>query len=433
MKKDTFKTSIFILLIGGFLTKIFGFIIRIYSTRILGTEGISYLTIVTPTYSLFITLATFSLPISISKLISEGKTRGKHIIFSTAFFLLFFHLALILLVLFSSSFIAVNLLKQPKVTPLIVAMAATLPFISLSSILKGYFLGKMKVSPNVISNIFEQLFRILFILIALPVIVHQNVFLGVIAYILLNAITEIISVCTFIFFLPRHAKIHKEVLKPQKNIIFSILNTSIPSVSSRLVGNIGFFLEPIILTNFLLYCGYSNTYILEEYAAYNAYAITLLTMPSFFVGAICQVLVPEVSKFKATQNEAMLKRRIRQALSYSFIIGLVSSAIIFVFRDPLLAVLYKTNLGSDYIFILAPFFVLFYLEAPLSSILEASGNAKQSFKITFLGVILKLITLSILSLCKIGLYSLVFSEIINIIFVVIYSIKSVKKGLKHPL
>ena len=320
---------------------------------------------------------------------------------STAFFLLFFHLALILLVLFSSSFIAVNLLKQPKVTPLIVAMTATLPFISLSSILKGYFLGKMKVSPNVISNIFEQLFRILFILIALPVIVHQNVLLGVIAYILLNAITEIISVCTFIFFLPRHAKIHKEDLKPQKNIIFSILNTSIPSVSSRLVGNIGFFLEPIILTNFLLYCGYSNTYILEEYAAYNAYAITLLTMPSFFVGAICQVLVPEVSKFKATQNEAMLKRRIRQALSYSFIIGLVSSAIIFVFRDPLLAVLYKTNLGSDYIFILAPFFVLFYLEAPLSSILEASGNAKQSFKITFLGVILKLITLRILSLCKI--------------------------------
>ena len=433
MKKDTFKTSIFILLIGGFLTKIFGFIIRIYSTRILGTEGISYLTLVTPTYSLFITLATFSLPISISKLISEGKTRGKHIIFSAAFFLLFFHLALILLVLFSSSFIAVNLLKHPKVTPLIVAMAATLPFISLSSILKGYFLGKMKVSPNVISNIFEQLFRILFILIALPVIVHQNVLLGVIAYILLNAITEIISVCTFIFFLPRHAKIHKEDLKPQKNIIFSILNTSIPSVSSRLVGNIGFFLEPIILTNFLLYCGYSNTYILEEYAAYNAYAITLLTMPSFFVGAICQVLVPEVSKFKATQNEAMLKRRIRQALSYSFIIGLVSSAIIFVFRDPLLAVLYKTNLGSDYIFILAPFFVLFYLEAPLSSILEASGNAKQSFKITFLGVILKLITLSILSLCKIGLYSLVFSEIINIIFVVFYSIKSVKKGLKQPL
>ena len=433
MKKDTFKTSIFILLIGGFLTKIFGFIIRIYSTRILGTEGISYLTIVTPTYSLFITLATFSLPISISKLISEGKTRGKHIIFSAPFFLLFFHLALILLVLFSSSFIAVNLLKQPKVTPLIVAMAATLPFISLSSILKGYFLGKMKVSPNVISNIFEQLFRILFILIALPVIVHQNVLLGVIAYILLNAITEIISVCTFIFFLPRHAKIHKEDLKPQKNIIFSILNTSIPSVSSRLVGNIGFFLEPIILTNFLLYCGYSNTYILEEYAAYYAYAITLLTMPSFFVGAICQVLVPEVSKFKATQNEAMLKRRIRQALSYSFIIGLVSSAIIFVFRDPLLAVLYKTNLGSDYIFILAPFFVLFYLEAPLSSILEASGNAKQSFKITFLGVILKLITLSILSLCKIGLYSLVFSEIINIIFVVFYSIKSVKKGLKQPL
>ncbi len=427
MKKDTFKTSIFILLFGGFLVKILGFVIRILSTRALKTEGISYLTIVMPTYSLFITLATFSLPISISKLVSEGKIRGKNIFFSATFFLILFHLVLIFVVFISSSFIATNLLKQPKLTPLIWAMAGTLPFISLSSVLKGYFLGKLKVHPNVISNIFEQLARILFILFFLPKIIEFHLFYGVMSYILFNAFTEFISVCTFIFFLPKHIKIEKKDLRPQKKIISQILQISVPSVSSRFIGNIGFFLEPIILTNFLLFSGYSSNYILTEYAAYNAYAIALLTMPSFFIGAICQVLIPEISKYQAEENYTMLKKRIRQALSYAFLIGLTSSTLIFLFRIPLLKILYKTTMGSDYIFVLAPVFVLFYLEAPLSAILEAGGEAKLSFQITFFGVILKLMMLSILSLCHIGMYSLVFSEIINIIFVVFLSMKGMKR------
>ena len=95
MKKDTFKTSILILLLGGITTKIFGFIIRILSTRILTPEGISYLTIVMPTYSLFITLSSFALPISISKMVSENKIRSKKIFFSTCFFILFLEIILI--------------------------------------------------------------------------------------------------------------------------------------------------------------------------------------------------------------------------------------------------------------------------------------------------------------------------------------------------
>lgn len=431
MKKDTFKKSILILLFGGLMTKIFGFIIRILSTRTLGTEGISYLTIVMPTYSLFVTLSSFALPISISKMVSERKIRSKRIFFSTCFFIMLFLSGLIFLIFLTAPFIANQLLKQPKVYPLILAMAFTLPFIAITSFLKGYFLGKLKVHPNVISNFFEQITRILFIIFFLPQIICHGLMYGVISYILLNGLTEFISILVFSFFLPRKIALKKEDMKPSMKIIKEMLQTSLPSMSSRVFGNIGFFLEPILLTNILLFSGYSSAYILKEYAAYNAYAIGLLTLPAFFVAAICQILIPEVSKYKSQNNTIMLKKRIKEALTYSFIIGLLSSVFLFFSRDFLLNLLYKTTLGSDYIFILAPFFVLFYLEAPLSSILEAAGFAKESFFITFLGVILKLIVLSLLSLCHIGLYSLVFSEIINIIFVVALSFKALKK-VYHP-
>lgn len=423
--------SIFILLIGGFITKIFGFLIKILFTRTIGQEGISLYTIVMPTYSLLITIATFALPISISKLVSENKIRSKTIVFSTACFILLFNAVFIIFILFLAPIMSKYLLKQPNVTPLIWAMAATLPFISISSILKGYFLGKFKVAPNTISNIFEQLFRIFFLIVILPYFAQKNVMLGVILFILVNVITELISIFTFSLFLPKKAFLHKEGLTVQKNIINRVLSISIPSVSSRFIGNIGFFLEPIILTNLLLFSGYSNNFILTEYAAYNAYAIGLLTLPSFFVSAISQILIPEISKFHAKKETFMIKKRLKQALIYSFLIGLVSSVFILWFRNPLLMILYKTTNGSDYILALAPFFVLFYLEAPLSSTLQALDKSKTAMKITLYGMILKLVLLTILSLAHIGLYSLVISEIINIIFVVLAHIQVILKYFQN--
>lgn len=430
MKKDTFKTSIMILLIGGFITKILSFVIRVLYTRTIGEEGINLYTIVTPTFGLFITLAQFALPISISKLVSENRIRSKKIVFSTFFFILLFNLFLILFVLVTAPFIANNLLKQPTVTPLLYAMAFTLPFISITSILKGYFLGKLQVAPNTISNIFEQTVRILFLLFGLPLLVKKSILLGVISYILFNIITEIVSIFTFWCFLPKKKSLHKEDIHPDQKIIKRVLKISVPSVSSRLIGNIAFFLEPIVLTNLLLFFGYSNSYILEEYASYNAYAIGLLTIPSFLVAAICQILIPEISKYHSQKNILMIKRRIKQALSYSFIIGFFCSMFLFFFRDPLLNIIYNTTRGNEYIFALAPFFVLFYLEAPLSSTLQALDESKKAMQITLYGSILKLSTMAILCCFKIGLYALVFSEILNIFFVVSLNARNVHKTIK---
>ncbi len=429
MAKDKFKTSILILILGGFIVKILGFVVKILYTRIIGMEGVSLYTIVMPTYSLFITLASFALPISISKLISEKKHSSKKIIFSTALLMMVFNVILMLIVIFLAPFISHVLLKNNEAYYLLIAMAFTLPFISATSILKGYFLGKLKVYPNTISNIFEQIVRILFLLYFLPNICKTSILLAVISLILLNILSEITSMIVFMFFLPKGKVIKKEDMVVDKQIIKDVLGTSVFSVSSRFIGNIGFFLEPIILTNCLLLAGYNSDFILREYAAYNAYALGLLTMPSFFVGAICQILIPEMSKYQALNNDEMKRRRFWQAIVYSFLIGLFFSIFILIFRNALLNMLYKTTLGSNYVLFLSPFFVLFYVEAPLISTLQALGHARVSMKITLYGEVLKLLLLCGLSFLKIGLFSLVIAEIVNIFFVVCADYLAVKKNL----
>lgn len=425
MKKNLFIKSTLILILSGFLTKMLGFIIKVVYTRIIGEYGISLFTIATPTYSLLLTISTLAIPISISKLVSENKGRSIRILTSAAFLILSINFLLILIIFLTKDFIAINLLKEPLAAPILMAFALTLPFVSISAVLKGYFAGKQNMVPHAISNILEQIVRLIIIVTILPILMKKSVMYAVLGLILLTILSEISSIIVFLFFLPKHIN-YKTNLLPSKKHTKDILNISLPTVSSRIIGNIGYFLEPIILTNLLLFSGYTNAYILREYGAYNAYSLALLTMPGFFIAAISTSLLPEISKFHGERNSSMVKRRIKQSLLFALLIGTFFSFIIFTFRDKLLFTLYNTTNGSNYIKILAPFFVLFYLEGVLTSALQALGHAKITMNITLWGVILKLLVMAILSLCHIGIYSLVIAEIINILFVVLINFKYLK-------
>ena len=425
MKKNLFIKSTLILILSGFLTKMLGFIIKVVYTRIIGEYGISLFTIATPTYSLLLTISTLAIPISISKLVSENKGRSIRILTSATFLILSINFLLILIIFLTKDFIATNLLKEPLASPILMAFALTLPFVSISGVLKGYFAGKQNMVPHATSNILEQIVRLIIIVTILPILMKKSVMYAVLGLILLTILSEISSIIVFLFFLPKHIN-YKTNLLPSKKHTKDILNISLPTVSSRIIGNIGYFLEPIILTNLLLFSGYTNAYILREYGAYNAYSLALLTMPGFFIAAISTSLLPEISKFHGERNSSMVKRRIKQSLLFALLIGTFFSFIIFTFRDKLLFTLYNTTNGSDYIKILAPFFVLFYLEGVLTSALQALGHAKITMNITLWGVILKLLVMAILSLCHIGIYSLVIAEIINILFVVLINFKYLK-------
>lgn len=425
--KNKFLSSTLILILGGFITRFLGFIIKILYTRMILEQGVSLYSLVMPTYSLLITIATLALPLAISKLVAEEKVRSVKILSSSVLIILFVNIIILVAMFVSSKFIAIHLLKNKSVYLLLLACTVTLPFVSISSILKGYFFGKQKMFPLTLANTLEQIIRIFLILLFLPYFVKKSILLGVCVLILFNIASELTSIFVYLCFLPKNVVITKNELKPNKETMKNVLDVSLPTVSSRFIGNIGFFFEPILLTNILLFVGYSSDYILMEYGAYNAYSIALLTMPSFFVAALSSALVPEISKFQEQKNKLMVKRRFYQALGISFLLGLFFSFFILIFKEKLLWILYHTTSGSSYISVLAPFFVLFYLESPIISTLQGLGLSKYTMKITLFGVLLKTIVLVVFSFFRIGIYGLILSEIINILFVVGTNFAKIKK------
>ena len=99
-----------------------------------GSDAINLYSLVMPTYSLLLTIATLSLPVVISKLISEGKTKSIKILSSATIITLILNVLVITIIYFTKDFIATTLLNDERCTTLLMAMALTFPFVSISSI-----------------------------------------------------------------------------------------------------------------------------------------------------------------------------------------------------------------------------------------------------------------------------------------------------------
>ena len=429
--KNKFVKSTLILMLGGAITKILGMIIKIVTNRLIGVEGLGVYMLITPTFMLLIAIAQLGFPIAISKLVAEEKNNNKNLVFSSLPISLTINIIIMIILLFSSSYISNNLLHDNRTLYAIRSIGFVLPFISISSILRGYFFGKQRMFPHIISNVTEDAVRLITIIIGVPIALKKGIESAVSFIVLSNIVSELSSILVLFFFLPKNFKITKEDISPNKKNIKDILNISIPTTGSRLIGNIGYFLEPIILTFFLLKTGYANTYIVKEYGILNGYVMPMLLLPSFFTLAISQALIPIVSKSYSDNNIIYVKKKIKQSILFSSLIGIPATIIFILIPEIPLKLIYNTTSGSTYMKYMAPICLLYYFQAPLSSSLQAMGKAKDSLKGTIIGVSVKLIILAIGCNLKIGLWGLVISTCANIIVVTIYDLRRVKKYLKR--
>ena len=98
-----------------------------------------------------------------------------------------------------------------------------------------------------------------------------------------------------------------------------------------------------------------------------------------------------------------------------------------IYPDFFMKLIYNTTEGVNYIRIIAPFFLLYYIQVPLVSVLQALNKAKEAMMSTLFGIIIKLSLMIGLSYLKIGLYPLIIATIVNILYVTIFNYIKVKK------
>jgi len=427
--KNKFIKSTLILIIGGFFTKLLGMIIKIILTRLVGTEGIGLYSMIMPTFMLLNSIAQLGLPTALNVLISSNRYNSKNLVSTAILISLSIDILIMIFLIISCNYLSVNLLNESRLSSSLLSIGFVLPFITISNCFRSYFFAKERMYPHVITNIIEDLVKLILIIIGIPFFITKGIEYAVTFVIFSNIFCELSSIIIFLFLLPNF-KCKKDELKPNKKNIKALLKIALPTTGSRLIGSIGYFLEPIIITYVLLKIGYSNKFIINEYGIINGYVMQLVLLPSFFTSAISQALIPIISKNYINNKYNYVKKKIKQAIFFSLLIGIPCTIIFELFPDTLLKFLFNTNKGINYVKVIAPICLLHYIQSPISSSLQAMNKAKISMTGTLIGMILRTITLFAFSYLNIGLWSLIIATSVNIIFVTLFDYYNVKKTLK---
>lgn len=428
-KNNILFKNILILLISGAISKVIGMIGKITYTRIAGVNIVALYALITPTLMLIITIVQFSFPISISKLSAEGKYKNDDLLKNAYLVASFVNIILIIIISLSSKLIA-NMLHNKALYKAILSIIPIIPFVAISSIQRGFLHGKEDMMPAGISNIVEEVIKILLIIILLPIFAKKGNITAIICLILFNIITEIISIVIMKKTIKKKyiSNSDKGIIK--KNIIKDIISISLPTTSVRLISSVGFFLEPIILTNILLKTGYTLNYITLEYGIINSYIIPLLSVPSFFSISIASALLPNITKAYSNKRYKEFNSKLLKLMILSLIVGMICLIFIMIMPDKILTLIYNANYGINYIYLIGPFFLILYMQPTLSVAMQSMNKTNKLFIVSLISIIIKYIILIITGLMGCGINSLVYSIMTGIIVTTSMMIYIILKELK---
>lgn len=412
-----FFSGVLILTVANLLVKVIGLLFKIPMTGILGEEGMGYYNGAYQIYTVFFMISTAGLPVAVSILISEARTRGqlkqiKKIYRTTV--TLFFIVGLVgmLAMLFGSGVFA-NWLGSPDTNLCVLAIAPTLFFICISSTLRGYFQGFQQMAPTAISELIEALCKlVLGVLFATYAIdqgypIHKVAAYGAIG-LSIGAGLGMFYLCITKFFF-RERRYTEEFLEvsgeseetlPRKAILKRIILIALPITLSATVMSLTNLIDTFIIQNLLQANGATQAEATAIFGNYTSLAVPMFNLPPVLIYPISAAIVPLISVARAQGDKKRCRNVMESSLKVAVLIGVPCGLGMSVLAKPILYMFYGGIKDADSVIanatpllqILAPTTIFVCLLSVSNAILQSCGKERLPLVSMLAGAAVKLVT-----------------------------------------
>ncbi|MBL0387475.1 stage V sporulation protein B [Tumebacillus sp. ITR2] len=442
MSKQSFLKGAVILVAASLVTRVLGFVYKIFLSRMIGAEGIGLFQTVFPILMFVMTITTAGLPVALSKLIAEALVqedyrRVRRIM--TVSFTAVLSLSIVFtgLMLVLAPWLTTHVLTDPRAYQTLLAMTPIVIIIAISSILRGYFQGMQNMSPNAIASILEQSARIVTVLLFASYLLPYGLQYAAAGAMLGMVAGELIGlsylVYTYYSKYPLRRFQQQELKKAQepfRHTLRSLLEIAVPVTLSRIVSSVTYAIEPILVTRCLVATGVTAAMATTLYGQYSGMAISLLLLPTVFTWSLQTTLVPAISEAVAAKEHKLVQRRLYQAFRMTALVGFPTSAILTLFANELSNAVFNDPAVGPILALMAPCGFLLYLQAPLAGILQGMNRAGEAMFNSIVGSIIKLgVIYYLVAKPEFGIYGVAWSVVISASLTTVLHFLSVSRHL----
>ena len=487
-KSQSFMGNVAIVLLAQLMVKLLGMVYRMVITNIegFGDAGNGFYNAGFQIYTVLLAISSIGIPNAIAKMVSErialDDYKGAHSVFKTAFILfagigVFFSAFLF----FGAEALATYVIGQSEVQYVMRALAPSIFFVCVSSVIRGYFQGLNDMNATSKSQILEQFFKCILTIALVVFTVGSMPYLMQLAtkFTMLynkdlsktppeimaawaNMASTIATLISFaylvVFYTKRKREIHIKIQKSHTStlnvstgqLVRSILMISIPISLASIITALNRVIDTATIArgieiafankipaygNFAAIINPTKSQ-LSDYAMILAGRLsksdTLINLPLALNVAFSTVLVPSISGALAKGDTREASNKITYSFLISSLLILPCAIGLIVLAQPIYKLIYpNASLGSDLLALMSVSLIFSALIQTMSGALQGMGKVLVPAYGLIVGCIIKIIlNIILIRIPSINIYGAAISSIVCQIAAFIVCFAVLSKHLK---
>ena len=357
-----------ILAVASIIAKIIGMIYRFPLTNTLGNEGNSYYSTANEVYNIVLMISSFSLPLAVSKLVSErihkGEFKNAHRVFLCAMrFALIAGGALALLTYVFAGVITKYVLSIELAVYALRVLAPAIFVFAIVGVFRGFFQGYSNMTPTAVSQVIEQIVNAIFTVVCANIMYsygvslaqeNGNELLGPAWGAAGGTFGTVVSITVAMLFMMFVYTVQKSTLKRQmrrdvtthleseRAIYRTMILTIIPIVLSTLIYNISNVADQGVFNKVLLSQGYTEKQYTSIWGIYSGQFRVLMNVPLSLSSCLAPSVVPSLTAAMARGDRGDARRKIRTSVRFTMIITIPCAVGMAALAKPILTMLYPS-------------------------------------------------------------------------------------------
>lgn len=408
-KKMGFMYGIIALIFSQGIIKILGLAYKLYLTNRegFGDIGNAIYSSGFQIYALLLTISSIGVPNAVAKLVAERKSINDTIGADRIFKISLIAFAMIgftgmIILMRGANIIANTFLQIPEAELTLVVLSPSIFFVSIISVIRGYFNGLNDMNAMAKSQALEQLFKTIFTVLIVEVIAIISKTDVTIMAAGANFATTLATIVSFLY-LYYYYKIKRTEIKKQRNhskncrhesaittlkkILCVTIPMSLSSILSSLNKNIDSFTVVRGLSKIM-----SSEKAKIQYGILGGKVDTLVSFPLSFNMSFATALVPAITWAISRNDKKDAIKKIRFSIISSLIIALPCTIGMIVFSDQILNLLFPNASEGTLILKLSSISIIFImLEQTINGALQGIGKLKVPAIALSIGVSIKLL------------------------------------------
>ena len=447
-----------ILAAASIIAKIIGLIYRIPLYNILGDVGNSYYSTANEIYSIILMISSFSLPLAVSRLMSEriqkGQMRNANKVFLCAMRFAVISGGILALLTYAFAGVITKYVMNLEYAKYgLRVLAPAILIFAITGTFRGFFQGFSNMVPTAVSQVIEQIINAIVSLWGAWVLFDYGRTLVAAgdnelaapgwgaAGATFGTVASVTVALLFMMYLYarfsrrfRHA-IHKDQnsRRESSRFIYRILIlTILPIILSTLVYNISNVLDQGIFNAILKTQNYTEKQYATIWGIYSGRFRVLMNVPLSLASSLGPAVVPSLTAAVAARDKEAAVRTVHSSTRYTMIITIPCALGMAALGGPITQMLFHPEhglaLSSGIMQAGALVIILYALSTLTTAILQGLGKLRQPLIHCAVALVIHVISLFVmLRYLNLNIYSVLYSNIVFALVVCILNALSIRR------